>query len=536
MEVADSAMCGWLANVMMGYRSYLLVALASVLFWPGFASAHPVPRSNHDRTVLVQLAAPGDQQLAVVVHYRLEVDELTVLLEDMVPFYESVNPADYQKRRDDFYRAYMRCYAPILASHLLARLGTQPLTFTCQKYEHSLKDEKGQELGHLRCDYVFAAAGTLHAHQDTAFSFYDENYEGLPGKSDVSLKIDKSLSCVDQQQASEELKAKEPTQWQAGDEKQLRQVTARIGLPRTAASNTPHPQPFSPEYQGEGSGEKGNTSPPTSANETSPTAEDHPAGLLDLFRADRYSFPVLLLIAAMLGAAHALTPGHGKTLVAAYLVGERGTVLHALVLGLVTTLTHTSVVIILALVLFLVPMDEAMRRVVQSGLGLSMGLVVVCLGFWLLLQRAAGRADHVHLGGHGHHHHHGSHHHPPHDHTHADHAHDEHGHVVPQAVGWWGLIILGMSGGIIPCWDAIALLMVAIAGNLIHLALPLVLAFSAGLAGVLVAIGILVVKVKGFATSHIGGGTLTRVLPLVSAMLLVAIGFWLCYDAVHGVH
>jgi ABC-type nickel/cobalt efflux system permease component RcnA len=307
-------------------------------------------------------------------------------------------------------------------------------------------------------------------------------------------------------------------------------VAATITLPAGAVGELPAGEPHAPTApKSAGSG-----AIPESKTPAASVAEDeaYPSGLLDLFDAQQYSFPVLLLVAAVLGAAHALTPGHGKTLVAAYLVGERGTVLHALVLGLVTTLTHTSVVIILALVLFLVPMDEAMRQAVQSGLGLSMGLVVVCLGFWLLLQRASGRADHVHIGGHGHHHH-GHHHH---DHTHADHHHDEHGNVVPQAVGWWGLIILGMSGGIVPCWDAIALLMVAIAGNLIHLALPLVLAFSAGLAGVLVAIGILVVKVKGFATSHTGDGTLTRWLPIVSAVLLVGIGFWLCYDAVHGVH
>ena len=63
---------------------------------------------------------------------------------------------------------------------------------------------------------------------------------------------------------------------------------------------------------------------------------------------------------------------------------------------------------------------------------LVMGLLVSCLGVWLLLRRLAGQADHFHLPGHGHHHHHGTRHH--HDHGHADHTHDEHGNVVPRPV------------------------------------------------------------------------------------------------------
>src|SRR5262249_35174560 len=99
----------------------------------------------------------------------------------------------------------------------------------------------------------------------------------------------------------------------------------------------------------------------------------------------------------------------------------------------------------------------------QTGLGLVMGLIVAGLGIWLLLQRLGGRADHIHLSGGHHHHHHHRHGHDDHhhDHEHGDHthAHDhEHSHAPVPAPGWWGLVVLGISGGIIPCWDAIALL------------------------------------------------------------------------------
>src|SRR5262249_26438873 len=147
------------------------------------------------------------------------------------------------------------------------------------------------------------------------------------------------------------------------------------------------------------------------------------------------------------------------------------------------------------------------------------GLAIVCLGFYLLLLRLSGRADHVHIGG-GHHHHH--HHHGPHQ------------HVLPAKVSTWGLIVLGMSGGPGPCPAPIALVVLAVGMNLFWLAFPLLLAFSTGLAGVLVAVGILVVKFRDFAGSRWGEGRLVRALPIISAVLVTAMGFWLCYEAVQG--
>jgi ABC-type nickel/cobalt efflux system permease component RcnA len=233
-----------------------------------------------------------------------------------------------------------------------------------------------------------------------------------------------------------------------------------------------------------------------------------------------------LALAVVLGGLHALTPGHGKTLVAAYLVGERGTVWHAVVLGTVTTLTHTGMVLVIALVLFVLPGEarDSFAGWIQNGLGLAMGLLVVCMGFWLLLQRLSGRADHFHVGGgHHHHHHHGGHHH-----------HHHHEPAPAGGVSWWGLIALGITGGLVPCWDAIYLLLYTIGRSQFVIALPAVLAFSAGLAGVLVLIGVLVVQVPHFAKSRWGHGRVTRALPIASAVVVTLMGLWLCYEGVHG--
>src|SRR5262245_5708104 len=93
------------------------------------APAHPVPKSNHDRTIAVHLE-PKPGYLAIRVDYRLEVDEATVLLEDMLPFKDEVDIARYRGKPLDYYAEFMRIYAPILAKNLLAKFDGQALTFT----------------------------------------------------------------------------------------------------------------------------------------------------------------------------------------------------------------------------------------------------------------------------------------------------------------------------------------------------------------------------------------------------------------------
>ena len=105
---------------------------------------------------------------------------------------------------------------------------------------------------------------------------------------------------------------------------------------------------------------------------------------------------------------------------------------------------------------------------------------------------------------------------------------------TPTVGGWWGLIALGVSGGIVPCYDAIIMLIFAVSARRLWLALPLLLAFSTGLAGVLIVIGILVVQMKGVAASRWGVSRWVKSLPLVSAVLVIVLGMFLCYRSVHS--
>src|SRR5271154_85596 len=103
-------------------------------------------------------------------------------------------------------------------------------------------------------------------------------------------------------------------------------------------------------------------------------------------------------IAFALGAAHALTPGHGKTIVAAYLVGSRGTLRHAAFLGAMVTFTHTVVVFLLGLATLVLFRYIVPEKVIQT-LGVVSGLSIVAIGAWVLQRRLRNRL-------HARHHHH----------------------------------------------------------------------------------------------------------------------------------
>ncbi|WP_017299451.1 sulfite exporter TauE/SafE family protein [Nodosilinea nodulosa] len=260
-----------------------------------------------------------------------------------------------------------------------------------------------------------------------------------------------------------------------------------------------------------------------------------------------------LVGAFMWGAVHSLSPGHGKTLVGAYLVGERANPRHALFLALTTTLTHTIGVFALGLIT-LAAARYVLPEQIYPWLSLCSGGLIVYIGATLIAQRSQRqRPDHhgdqAHSHGqpgrqlayahgrdsgsdHGHGDpHHASHSHASHNHAYHEHSHGGHSHShLPLAsdgndVTWRSLMMLGLSAGLVPCPAALVLLLGAIAfGNPIS-GLLLVVAFSLGLASVLAGLGLLLVSAKRmFKQVPMPRMQALQWLPLASAVGITVIG------------
>jgi ABC-type nickel/cobalt efflux system permease component RcnA len=247
---------------------------------------------------------------------------------------------------------------------------------------------------------------------------------------------------------------------------------------------------------------------------------------------------IALAVAIGLGAFHALEPGHGKTLVAAYLVGARGTMKHAFLLGLIVTAAHTAGVYLLGAVTLYASQYVVPERL-YPWLGVVSGVMITSLGVVLLLRRYRGKDG---LLNHHHHHHrdhsyypddHEHHHHHPGHHGHShDHGHTHHHHDLNQRVSLRQLLTLGISGGIVPCPAALVVLLSAVSMQRIGFGLLLIVAFSIGLAAVLIAIGLLMVYARNFmARFQSEGKWITHWLPITSSAFIVMFGLALTWQA-----
>ncbi|WP_251052843.1 MULTISPECIES: nickel/cobalt transporter [unclassified Streptomyces] len=285
-----------------------------------------------------------------------------------------------------------------------------------------------------------------------------------------------------------------------------------------------------------------------------------PVGLLALF------------LALVLGASHAAMPGHGKTIMAAYLAGRRGTRRDAFTVGATVTLTHTAGVLILGLAL---PVSTHLAgESVLMWLGAASGLLVTGIGLWLLTGALRGRPQHNHPHhgpGHSHDHDHG----PGRPHRHdpvtpvraldgapaaeaeANHTvatlappeHEHHHSAMSAAPGTTrrarrsGLIGMGIAGGLVPSPSALVVLLGAVALGRTAFGVLLVIAYGLGMAATLTLAGLLLVRLRERIESHDRARTLrhntllrklARTGPVVTALLVVAVGLGLTLRAATG--
>ncbi len=244
--------------------------------------------------------------------------------------------------------------------------------------------------------------------------------------------------------------------------------------------------------------------PPTLSSGKTLEAPDRvaDAGFSSLIGRDHLSvFVILASLAAAFfwGMAHALSPGHGKTIVAAYLVGQRGTPWHAAALGAIVTATHTIGVfalglVTLALSAFIVPEQ------LYPWLNLISGVLVVAIGATVFRSRF----------------------------RHRGHTHDHHSHASgpgPETgPSRRSLVAVGIMGGLLPCPSALVVLLAAISLHRVAFGMLLIVAFSAGLALSITGIGLVAVYAKQIFKRASFEGRLVRLLPAASALVILAAG------------
>jgi ABC-type nickel/cobalt efflux system permease component RcnA len=215
---------------------------------------------------------------------------------------------------------------------------------------------------------------------------------------------------------------------------------------------------------------------------------------------------VLVSLAAALfwGAAHALSPGHGKTIVTAYLVGRRGSPRDAAILGAIVTATHTVGVFALGLVTLALSQWIVPDRL-YPWIDVAAGISVVSIGAAVLRSRVRDwRHERAHRRGR---------------------AHEHHGHDHPDpGSGLRGLLAVGVSGGALPCPSALVVLLAAISLHRLAFGLVLIVAFSLGLAVSITGIGLVAVLARSTFSRRRFDGLLLRALPAVSAAVIVAAG------------
>jgi ABC-type nickel/cobalt efflux system permease component RcnA len=485
--------------VLIGRGRTILLALALFVTEYSVLStqhchAHPIPRSEYDRNITVTWHSD-----AVHVLYRVEIDEYTLLTTVGNPANGFPLNRDKRVGRKELGEAYLARMKTVIADHLQVAVDGEDLKFAAT-------DAKVEYADSAQFRFRFKADANLKPGRHTLV-VKDLNYEDKKGK--LALKFE----------ADAELKVEKVTEPPEGrsinvSEDERRTIDATVVVPVSLTEIGPSPRVVS-----------------ETPTETEPIeARD---GFWDLFNKVESSEKLsvlldtdvglwmILLIAALHGVLHSVSPGHGKTMVAAYLIGEQGTPRHALILGLIVTLTHTSTAFIVALLLrFALP--ETAAPTVRAVLGIGGGAIVAFIGLWLLMQRLSGRSDHVHIGG-------------SHSHSHGDEGGHVHSHgLTPEQfgrVGWARLILLGISGGIVPCWGAILWVLYCVTAGRYGLAVWAVLAFSVGLASILILIGLSVVWSGRIGAKAFRGRSWFRVaikwLPIVGAAFVVLIGLWL---------
>ncbi len=537
-----------------------LIAAAAILMVPARDTfAHPIGNFTTNRYSRIDLSSD-------------RIDLIYVVDMAEVPALQEMDRLDANRdgRVDDGEKAaYLSEMAAKLVPRLELKLDNTPVALVLASSNLELKPGQA-DLQTLRFSIAFSAQPVPRIERVTSMSYRDDNFGGRVGWAEVIVRAGSGVELVQSSAPEADL----------SDE--LRYYPAELlNSPpdRREAQATLSPGVGPSEVRGrEASGaEEGNARSKAGPQRGLEFPIPSPViGVLSPFIGDAsqgfgpaaawdlgfLGVALALLLAAFWGATHALSPGHGKTVVAAYLVGTRGTARHALYLGLTVTATHTLGVYLLGLVT-LFAAQFLLSESLYPWLSLLSGSAVFLVGAGLLVSRTRGLLrpamaefhhhshqgeehlgqSHLHEGDRLEHHHGANDNEQAHDHEHHhthDHSHHGHSHLPIGADGstvtWRGLLALGVAGGLLPCPSALVLMLGAIAAGQVLFGLVLVVAFSLGLTVVLTGIGLVLVYTRQAVGLRLGrtsnlAAPLLRVAPLGSALLISLLGLAMAIQA-----
>jgi nickel/cobalt transporter (NicO) family protein len=446
----------------------LWIALVLAAGFPAPAMGHDIPNQRVDRSIQVTLT-PG----RLAVDYEVSLTELT-LTQDLRALIGSLPGAE----RSEWLSRYGEVTAPLNAKGILVSIDGRPDALVVDGYELVVEE-------HPRYTFHF------HASLPDAgrFTIHDTNYQSSEGTSRLAVRGQSGVVVEvgdDLPSNVEEIPIRPTFLLSDDEERRTKQVAvsfrARASSHAAATRAVEQPAPR--------------------AGPTAPHSGSKSEGLQRisqlLDRSRKVSSIVVLLIAMGLGAAHAIQPGHGKTLVTAVALGPRARLYQPALLGLAATLAHTGSVLLIAVVLWLTGATQVGD--LHRDLTKLAGFAIAAGGFWRIGRIVGGHQEHVLE-------------------------------ELRSVESDLGIVGLGLVGGIVPCWDAVGLLVLAAAIGRLADGVALVLAFSMGMAAVLVSVGCLAWKLKSAAFGVNGAMGWQRTLGFGSAVLLAALGLYLFAQA-----
>lgn len=465
----------------------VIIVIGCILLWACAGLAHPLGNFsiNHFTRIKVE---PGQ----IRIHYVVDMAEIPAYQELL-----SISAHGDGKATEAELNAYASASAAALAQGLKLTLNEEVLPLQLEHFTITLPPAAGNlPTIRLACDYTAQISIDGEAHH---LRLEDLNHNGRAGWREMMVAADAAVTVYNSSafgnSLSNELTAYPTEMLSAPLNEQSAQLSFTLAAPPSGS------KPLR-----------------TRNGQALEVKRDRLAELISAPQLTPGAALLGLLFAMMLGAVHALSPGHGKTIVGAYLVGQRASARHAAFLGLTVTITHTAGVFALGLITLF-----AARYIVPERLfpilSFISGLVVVAIGMSLFINRIGAALGYKAYA---------------HSHNHDIGTDSSHSHLPPSGdeISWRSLLMLGISGGLLPCPSALVVLLSAISLQRVGYGLLLVLAFSAGLASLLTAIGLLFLYARRFMDcANFASGPLVRFLPAASAFVITCVGSAICYEA-----